>query len=436
MSFNVVEVDDPDEIRTRVSGLRSRFGDAADAMKTVHARWRPIQGQYVAPEAPTVVEAMKVPEKTVGEFDDAGESIKRVLGDYATNLDGLMQRRRALMDKISNYEAMNPDDDDDAGRDEKESLRKEIEADASVLAQDKDDVQNRCRDSLLAINIDGKSAKNAQDKAPQAHEANGGADSNFFQQTLNEFTGANDLEGVAGGITQSVAFGLSRTENALTFAGVKYTTLQVRNNWAPGWLQWIAKSSKLGERLVKWTTGWEPALLVRVGRRTASSFIKGKHPGNIARKPESFRDFLRLLVGRTIYGVSEVKNRKANKYQAKRKAKLITASKWVGRSSVLLAGGVNFASSWQEDSRKYPSMGNVEKGLRAGATAGATAGGAALGAKGGAALGAAIGSFGGPVGTAAGAVIGGVVGGVVGGNVGSWVGDRFKEGMDWFKNLF
>lgn len=428
MGFNVVEVDDPDEIRTRVSGLRSRFGDAADAMKTVHARWRPIQGQYVAPEAPIVVEAMEVPEKTVGEFDGAGESIKRVLGDYATNLDGLMQRRRALMDKISDYEAMNPDDDDDAGRDEKENLRKEIEKDASVLAQDKDDVQNRCRDSLLAINIDGKSAKDAQDKAPQAHEANGGADSNFFQQTLNEFTGANDLEGVAGGITQSVAFGLSRTENALTFAGVKYTSIQVQNQWAPRWLQWIAKSSKFGEHIVKWATGWEPSLL----GPTRSQFMNSKHPGNIARKPENFRDFLRLLVGRTIQGVGEVKNRKANNYQAKRKAKLSTASKWVGRSSVWLAGGVNFATSWQEDSRKYPSMGNGEKTARAASTAVFTGLGTWGGAKGGAAVGAAIGSFGGPVGTAAGAVIGGVVGG----NVGSWVGDRFKEGMDWFKNLF
>ena len=351
MGFNVVEVDDPDEIRTRVSGLRSRFGVAADAMKTVHDRWRPIQGQYVAPEAPTVSGAMEVPEKTVNAFDDAGESIKKVLMKYATDLDGLMQRRKALMDKISDYEAMNPSDDDDAGQDEKENLRKEIEKDASVLAQDKDGVQNRCRERLLAISIDGNSSKDAQDRAPQAHEVPRRSDPSVGQQAVDHLTEKNDLDAPLGPIAQGIAFALSRTENALTFAGVKYTTLQVRNNWAPGWLQWIAKSSKLGERIVRWTTGWEPALLVPVGRQTASSFIKGKHPGNIARKPESFRDFLRLLVGRTIYGVSEVKNRKANKYQAKRKAKLITASKWVGRSSVLLAGGVNFASSWQEDSR-------------------------------------------------------------------------------------
>ena len=437
MGFNVVEVDDPDEIRTRVSGLRSRFGVAADAMKTVHDRWRPIQGQYVAPEAPTVSGAMEVPEKTVNAFDDAGESIKKVLMKYATDLDGLMQRRKALMDKISDYEAMNPSDDDDAGQDEKENLRKEIEKDASVLAQDKDGVQNRCRERLLAISIDGNSSKDAQDRAPQAHEVPRRSDPSVGQQAVDHLTEKNDLDAPLGPIAQGIAFALSRTENALTFAGVKYTTLQVRNNWAPGWLQWIAKSSKLGERIVRWTTGWEPALLVPVGRQTAGSFIAGNHPGNIARKPENFRDFLRLLVGRTIYGVSEVKKRKALRDQAERKTKLSTASKWVGRSSFWLAGGVNFATSWQEDSRKYPSMGNGEKTARATTVTFTTGVGAWGGAKAGAAAGAAVGSFVGPgVGTAVGAVVGGLVGGAVGGIVGSSLGEKAKGVVSWIKGWF
>lgn len=433
MSFNVVEVDDPDEIRTRVSGLRSRFGDAANAMKTVHDRWRPIQGQYVAPEAPTVVEAMEIPRKTVNEFDDAGESIKKVLGKYATDLDGLRQRRAALMDKISDYEAMNPSDDDDAGQDEKENLRKEIEADASVLAQDKDDVQNRCRERLLAISIDGNSSKDAQDRAPQAHEGPRRSDPNVGQQAVDEFTGANDLDGPLGPIAQGLSFGLSRSANALTIVGTKYTRFQVQNQWAPGWLQWIAKSSKLGERIVKWATGWEPSLL----GPTRSQFMNSKHPGNIARKPENFRDFLRLLVGRTIYGVDAIENRVAHPDQGDRKARLSRVTSWVDRSSVAFAAGVTFVSSWQEDSRKYPSMDNVEKAARASTTSIVTTGSAAVGAKVGAAAGAAVGSFVGPgVGTAVGAIIGGVVGGAVGGIAGSSLGEKAKGVISWIKDRF
>lgn len=440
MSFAVVDLDDPGEIRAKASDVRSKLNDAADAMQVVRKGWSPIQDQYAAPEAPTVSGAMDAPHKIVGDFDDAGDKIKSALDDYASDLDGLKERRKALIDKINDYKAMDPDDDDESGQEDKDKLRKEIVTEAISLAQDKDDIQNRCRDRLLAVSIDENDASDAKDKAPRAKEGAGGGKTSitgtFAKGLVDDVLGRNGLAGPGGHILQGLAVSVSTFEKSIILASAKYTTIQPRNNWLPSGLQRIAMSGPIGARVIRGLTGWEESLLVSVKKGSnRTSFMTSEHPGNYTRSPANFKDGVRIFTARTVAQLGDVNNRKANPNQSATKKKLQVASKWGGRVAIPVAAGTSLATSWQEDSKKYPSMGNGEKATRAAATTATTVGGALAGAKGGAAVGAAVGTFFGPgIGTAAGAIVGGAVGGAAGGLAGGWVGDKAKDGVSWVKN--
>lgn len=422
MSFAVVDLDDPGEIRAKASDVRSKFNDAADAMQVVRKGWSPIQEHYAAPEAPTVSGAMDDPHRIVGDLDDAGDKIKSALDDYASDLDGLKQRRKALIDKINDYKAMDPDDGDESGQEDKDKLRKEIVTEAISLAEDKDDIQNRCRDRLLAVSIDENDASDAKDKAPRAKEGAGENIVRAFGSAMwDSVTRSNDLDGRWGPVAQIGNIYFDKWEYIfkglqwsmgkkvpVSFADARWQmpkTLQRMTAGSFGLLHSAVRWSPLGDSWNPMRTAGKAKGAVETLATRARMRIKSRNNW-VAKKP-----------------IDQGALNDVGKY-----------AKVASRASSVIGIGVTAATSWQEDSKTHPSMGNGEKAVRAGVTTGAALAGGLGGAKAGAMVGGAVGSVIPGAGTAVGAVIGGFVGGVAGGMVGGLAGDGAKEAMSSWKD--
>lgn len=421
MSFNVVELDDPGEIRTKAGDIRSKTEAAADVMSKVKDTWSPLGQYYLASESTNIVAAMNSPAVISSDLDRAGRRMKSALEDYASDLDELKERRKALIDKINDYEAMSPDDDDESGQEEKKKLRKEIETEVDALASDKDDIQNRCRDRIMMISIGVSFAAGADVKVPRANEASGENIVRAFANAMwDSVTRSNDLDGRWGPVAQigNIYFdkwayifkwaqrGMGK-KVPVSFADARWQmpkTLQKMTAGSFGLLHSAVRWSPLGD-------SWNPM-------RTA-----GKAKGAV----ETLATRVRLRANGHSKWVA------ANSISQNAFDDLGKYAKVAGRASSVVGAGVTAATSWQEDSKTHPSMGNGEKAARAGVATGLSVAGGLGGAKAGAVVGGAVGSVIPGAGTAVGAVIGGFVGGVAGGMAGGWAGDKAKEGVSSLK---
>lgn len=429
MSFQLVELDDPGTVRIGAFDIKTKIDSAATAMQTVRTTWEPIRHSYHADEEDIVAEAMERPSYLSYELEEAGNDIKAALDDYATDLAGLKARRAAIQAKIDRYDALNPDPEDEQKVEEKEQLKQEIDLEAAQLAEDKDAAQNRCRARLLGIRIGNNFASAASDLAPRANQANGGTDSSFFQKVLDRSIRSNKLDWPWGSVAQAGLFGLDMTKHGLMLALFNNTRVAARGSWLPSQLQQLAASGPMGALMVKNMTGWDKSQIKNMGR-----FLKTQSALNPMRTPTGIKDGAKVAFGRSMMKLNGGSNRVALPGKAGTVSKISTASKWVGHAGTVAGAAVTFGTSWQEDSKTHPSMGNAEKTARATTvTAAQTAGGWA-GGKAGAAVGAAVGSMIFPgAGTAVGAVAGGIIGGVAGSSAGGWLGNKAKDTVgSWF----
>lgn len=429
MSFDLVELDDPGTVRIGAFDIKTKIDSAASAMRTVRVTWEPIRNYYNAPESEIAASAMEKPAYVSQELEDAGNDIKSALDDYATDLAGLKARRAAIQAKIDRYDALDPDPEDEAKVEEKEQLKLEIELEAAQLAQDKDDAQNRCRARLIGISIAGQLASAASDLAPRANQANGGTDSSFFKKVLDRSIRANKLDGPWGSVAQAGLFGLDMTKHGLMLALFKNTRVAARGSWLPSRLQQLAGSGPMGALMVKNMTGWDKSQIKNMGQ-----FLKTQSALNPMRTPTGIKDGAKVAFGRSMMKLNSGSNRVALPGKADAVSKISKASKWIGHAGTVAGAAVTFGTSWQEDSKTHPSMGNAEKAARAGTVAGTSTVGGLAGGKAGAAVGAAVGSMIFPgAGTAVGAVAGGIIGGVAGSSAGTWLGNKAKDTVgSWF----
>ena len=420
MGFNVVELDDGGAARAAGSGISSAGDSIVAAMNSVQSSWSPIGGQYFAPEAGQVINAMTAPSTLSRQLDAATMSVKSALDAYGAELDALNRDRDRILAKIAVYNAMNPPPDDLEGQREKERLRQEIEADCARLAENKDRAQNQCRGALLGITVGGHTASNAAGiDLAKADEAGGNMVGSFFKALWDRVARNNSYGGAVGPLMQIGLLTMDKWKYAIQYTQLSkyWTTVNLdaaaKGLWkAPKTLEKFADSSWTAMILVHKATGWTPM---------GASW-------NPMAKPSGFKESVKAVGGRTLMQLNTSENRiPVNPAYQSHLDTIGKVSKNLGHVGTAVGVATTSVSSWQADSKAYPAMGGVEKGARAATMAATSTAGGIAGTKAGAAVGAAAGSLLGPGGALAGAVIGGIVGGVGGGKVGSWAGDKAKD---------
>lgn len=391
--------------------------------------WSPIQEQYDAPEAPTVISALDTPQSHASELSEAGSSAYSALSSYASRLEDLRARRQRLLDDIADFEAEGADGEDGEDDDDRQAREDEItglQQRCHDLAAEKDEAQNTCANALGGITTSAGAARGSEHRVPVAGEADDIADpSGGAWETVDDWTGATPGDGFGNGADPA----LWGAGHAMTVAGASSTFMShqlsrtaPRQNWAPSIVRHAAGNGNgMRAGMVAAVTGWDARRVTNGGH-----FLGKNDPRNPYRSSGGAAGTMRDVGRRTLANMNS-NNRVATSGNGQSHGRWQTAGKWATRAGGAATAATSFAGSWNEDSANHPDMGVTEKGARATTVAAGTTAGAAAGAKGGAAVGAAVGSVVPGVGTAAGAIVGGVVGGVVGGGVGAEIGESAKE---------
>lgn len=437
--FNVVQLDEPDAVRSAAGALQSSSSLAQGSMRGVGQSWSPIQQQYEAPEGPVVAAAMDAPQQHANELDDAGSEAYSALHIYAARLDDLQTKRRTLLLDIADFEATGVDGADDDDWQAREETIGDLQQRCHALAEEKDEAQNTCAGALNSITTSAGSARGSQHTAPLANQADAVDDpSGSAWETVNDVTGATPEGGFGNGFDVT-SWGVN---HGLTAVGVSSTAMThrlsrqaPRQNWAPQMVRNLAGNGN-GARagLVAAVTGWDSRSVTNGGHYLGRNDARNpyRRTGGVR---GSVRDFGRM----TLANLNN-NNRSAtpgNGAAHSRWAKVGRVASFGGSALTGIIGGV---SSYREDSANHPDMSKTEKGARAATVGAGAASGSLVGAKGGAAAGAAVGTMIAPgVGTAVGAVVGGIAGGVVGGGIGAQVGkwgkDTVGSAVEGAKNL-
>lgn len=408
MAFDLPEIDDPGTVTAGATEIRDAGESVEQKVNDTADTWQPMSGQYYAPEAAQVHQAMKTPERMATELKNAADDIAVRLEDYASALGRLRRRKTNLEADISIYEMARAAANlsDPAVQAYFESWRLDLERQCAQLTADAKLADSNCARSL--------SVKTEN------------ADENIGQMLLNAAIRGNDLEGAAGPLLQGARLSTDAYKYYSMAFFYRNGNIRVRQGWAPKLLQDLAGKGKFGEGLVKSVTGWDASAVTNRGQ-----FLATNSAMNPMAKPTTATGALQAVVGRSMLKLEGKNSRVPHAHQhglTKEKwDKVGKASKLASRTGTGVAAVTNSMDSWQTDSQQRPNMGNWEKGARAGVTAaGATAGGWA-GGKAGAATGAAVGSLFGPAGTVVGGVAGSIIGGFAGSSAGGWAANKVKD---------
>ena len=402
MIFDVPEIENPAVVASGAADIRTAGETVEKRMKDTAGAWQPIRGQYDAPEAAQVHQAMDTPEQMAAEVKASAGQIAARLDAYSVELDLLQARKTMLEIEIAQFIS------------EKLAATVGLPGASAVLAAREAELHEKCRQ-----------LRRARDHADQdcAGSISGIVESTgdaIGKKFLRAITRGNDIEGGAGTVLQGLKLGTDIYKYRATSFFYVNGTIEIKEDWAPKYLKRLAGKGKFGKGLVKGLTGWDASNVM-----DPKAVLPETNPLSPLAKPTTTTGALQSFVARSTLKLQGGSSRVPHKH-----SQGVTEAKWksikgteklVKRVGYGVGGAAAGLDSWQTDSHVSPDMGNWEKGTRAGVTAGlATAGGWA-GGKAGAAMGAAIGSFGGPIGTVAGGVVGGIIGGVAGGSAGGWL---------------
>ena len=419
MIFDVPEIENPAVVASGASGIRAAGEAVESRMQDTSAAWQPIRGQYDAPEAAQVHQAMDTPEQMAAEVKASAGQIAARLDAYSVELDLLQTRKTMLEIEIAQFVS------------EKLAATVGLPGASAALAAREAELHEKCRQ-----------LRKARDHADQdcAGSISGIVESTgdaIGKKFLRAITRGNDIGGGAGTVLQGLKLGTDFYKYRATSFFYVNGTIEIKEDWAPKYLKRLAGKGKFGKGLVKGLTGWDASNVM-----DPKAVLPETNPLSPLAKPTTTTGALQSFVARSTLKLQGGSSRVPHKH-----SQGVTEAKWnrikgtekvVKRVGYGVGGAAAGWDSWQTDSHVSPDMGNWEKGTRAGVTAGlATAGGWA-GGKAGAATGAAIGSFfGGPIGTVAGGVIGGIIGGVAGGSAGGWAAKGINDqgvsrGFRWY----
>jgi uncharacterized protein YukE len=406
--FTVVELDDPEAIRTAADTMSQRYAAVESTMSSITIRWAPLESSYDGAGAGTVHTAMTTPLKASEELTAAAAAARGALSTYADTLESLRTTRSVLEADIADFQMMADTwFEDDRGA--REEAIADLQGRCQRLAQDKDDAQNVCSSALSGI--DSPDGHERGTRFPLHLEAAGevrgveGYDPQLdsWLTTFGVFPSSATAPGLAWSL-----WGLNHAVTGISTAGViqqyRHGRFSPRQNWLPKPLRGLAGHGPRGRALVSRVFGWSPQNVTHGGR-----YVAARLPGSTA---------LGRMAARTNGG-----NFQANPHQAARYARWGRVGRVAGPVGAVLSGVGAGADQWSQDRQNHPDMRTAER-LGRTATMGATVGGGALA---GAAIGASIGSVVPGVGTVIGGLAGGIIGGVAGSELGKAVGDAIKE---------
>lgn len=418
MTFNVPEIENPAIVTSGAAGIRAAGEAVESRMQDTAGAWQPIRGQYEAPEAAQVHQAMDTPEQMAADTKASAGQIADRLEAYATMLGKLRAEKEALEAEIRAYEAAKAVANLAAPSVSQslEAWETLLHARCNRLRMDRDNADKACARSISGI-------------VESAGEALG-------KKLLRGVTRSNDVLGEWGPTHQAARLAPDLVKYYTMYYFFMNGSIKIREGWAPSLLQNLAGKGKFGEGLVKSLTGWDASAVTNKER-----FLSMSSPMNPMAKPTTVGGTLQAIAGRSLLKLegktSRVPHRHSQGVTQAKWDRLAKASKIASKAGTGVSGVTSTVVSWQTDSHEQPNMGNWEKGTRAGFAGLGAAGGGLAGGKAGAATGAAIGSFFGPVGTVVGGVAGGIIGGVAGGSAGGWLAKQGNEhlvspGFRWY----
>ncbi|NUL49388.1 hypothetical protein F7P69_29950 [Cellulosimicrobium funkei] len=406
--FTVVDLDDPEAIRTAASTMATRYSSVETTMGTIATHWSPLEISYDGAGAETVHTAMKTPQDLSVELTSAASSAKLALQTYADTLDELKTTRNTLLADIEdfNLNAGVRYEDDRGG---KEEAIADLQARCQLLAEAKDDAQNACSTALAGIDAPDGSVRGSQlplylNAARETEGVEG------YDPALNSWLsrfGVVPADALAPGLAWTL-WGMSHAVTGISMAGTiqqhRLGRFAPRQNWLPRPLRGLAGRGQHARNLVSRTFGWDPRNVSHGGR-----YVKAAVPGS-------------TVLGRMAARTNGT-NYQAKPHQASRYARWGRVGRVAGPVGAVISGVGAGADQWSQDQQNHPEMRTAERVGRT-ATVGATVGGGALA---GAAIGASLGSVVPGVGTVIGGIAGGIIGGVAGSELGKVVGDAIKE---------
>lgn len=406
--FTVVDLDDPEAIRTAASTMATEYASVETTMGTISTQWSPLEISYDAAGAETVHTAMKTPVDLSSELTTAASSAKLALQTYADTLDDLSTTRTTLLADIEDFNLNSGTryEDDRAGREEAIA---DLQGRCQLLAEAKDEAQNTCATALSGVDAPDGSDRGSQLPLhlAAAREAEG---VEGYDPALNSWLssfGVTPSEALVPGLAWTL-WGMSHAITGVSMAGSiqrhRLGRFAPRQNWLPKPLRSLSGRGANARSLVGRTFGWDPRNVSHDGR-----YVKATVPGSTA---------LGRMAART-----NSSNYQAKPHQATRYARWGRVGRVAGPVGAVISGVGAGAGQWSQDQQNHPEMRTAERVGRT-ATVGATVGGGALA---GAAIGASIGSVVPGVGTVIGGIAGGIIGGVAGSELGKVVGDAIKE---------
>ena len=407
MAFDVPEVDSPSVVSSGAQEIRTAGEKIDQKMKDASSAWQPIRGQYRAPEASQVYRAMRTPEEMATELMSAADKVGTELDQYSSELAVLKQRREALLGEIGAYQAANVAAD---------------LSDPAVLEYFKRweaELHRKC--FHLRVGVE----KADSECATSIRSAAQGAGDGIGETLLNAIFRNNNVEGALGTLFQVGRLGADSVKYGSMAYFVRNGRVQLRQGWAPQFLQNLAGRGKFGEGLARILSKWDASAVTNNGQ-----FLAKNSPMNPMAHPKGPFEALQTVIARSTLKLDGKNSRIPNAGHGGKGGtwdRVAKGSKIASHTGNVLSFATSTVESWQTDSSTHPNMGTGEKGTRAVVSGGFTAGGGWAGGKAGASIGAAVGSFAGPVGTVAGGVAGGIIGGIAGSKAGGWIGDKAKD---------
>ncbi|MCO1337444.1 hypothetical protein BJH93_00805 [Kocuria polaris] len=428
--FEVVTLDDPDDVRTRATAYADAASTVRAAVEHTRNTWRPIEHQYNADESAQVVFAMDRPVQQAEQLESVIDDARSALAGYADALQNLAYRRSTLLTDIDQFWAHGPGIDD---LDAREQAIQRLQVRCYALAQDKDDAQNRCARALRNLSTTVAPANSRPESTRTASEASDvhNPDPGALVETARHAgfipgdtydDGLDTLPWAAQRLGDAFGAGSNYFTHNLAEGLVEQKGLRV--DWVPKDLAQLASTNRLVGRFTEKVLDWTPNHGLAPG--TVLDIDDSRHP---FRKATGIADGAKKFLQRSVAFLNPENLIPKEGLGASRDL-WRNVGKWAGRAGGAVGAGFTAVASWQEDSQKHPEMSDGEKVLRASTKTAGSVGGGLAGAKAGAVLGATIGTFFGPgPGTAVGAVIGGIIGGIAGSMTGSEVADRINTGV-------
>lgn len=405
--FTVVDLDDPESIRTAATTMATKYSAVETTMETMSNTWSNLQTSYHGADEQTVHQAMQSPQELAADLVTAADAAKKALTSYADDLETLASTRSTLVSDIDTFlsTAETTYADDPSGKEEAIS---ELQSRCRALAEAKDTAQNTCTASLGAISapddpVRGLTYPLHLNGAREVREVAGWSSTPATFLDAFGVTPSDDVHPALAWSLWGVNHAVTGVSTYATIAQHRAGRFAPRQNWMPRMGQWSSKTGP-GAGIVKRVFGWDARAVTHGGR-----YVKASLPGS-------------TVLGR-MAARSHPGNYQAKPHQAGRYALWGRVGRVAGPVGAIISGIGSGADQWSQDQQNHPEMRTAERVGRTGAV-GVTVGGGALA---GAALGASIGSVVPGVGTVIGGIAGGIIGGVAGSEAGKWLGDKIKE---------